>query len=368
MLLPTRNGGELLSDCIKSVLSQDFSDFELVVSDNCSDERSVAAIRRFDDARIVYLRHDSAVPVSDNWNAALAASRGEYFVMLGDDDGLLPGYLRTMDHVVRRYNSPDCIHYSGYAFVFPNSIESDTAAYYDPDWAVTMPFDGPVPRDYRLSLVKSFFSFRGRFQFNSQLLLVRRGFVDRLSRGFYVDPYPDFFSGGAMLLEADSFIYYPRRMVVVGISPKSAGHYYYSSKEGFNEYLGIASGRKGKYGPFLDSWLAWLEVLASRYRDVLGHVHVDWAGFARHSMTERCKAFGLGRCSLSELISEASELRSSEWVTFFLPRLAYQSLNRIRRAVSAKPSVAQVLFRGCRRFEGGSLGSFVEAVARGTVG
>ena len=40
IVLPTRNGGELLEGCLRSILDQDYSDMELVVSDNASDDRT----------------------------------------------------------------------------------------------------------------------------------------------------------------------------------------------------------------------------------------------------------------------------------------------------------------------------------------
>ena len=38
ILLPTRNGASLLEGCVRSVLDQDYEDFELVISDNASDD------------------------------------------------------------------------------------------------------------------------------------------------------------------------------------------------------------------------------------------------------------------------------------------------------------------------------------------
>ena len=47
ILLPTRNGGHQLEDCIRSVLAQPEEALELVISDNASDDVTVEVLRSF---------------------------------------------------------------------------------------------------------------------------------------------------------------------------------------------------------------------------------------------------------------------------------------------------------------------------------
>lgn len=91
ILLPTRNRLDLLKLAIESVRLQEYSDWEIVVSDNASDDDIGAYVQSLGDPRIRCRRFEQLVPVTDNWNAALEAATGEYFVMLGDDDALVPG-------------------------------------------------------------------------------------------------------------------------------------------------------------------------------------------------------------------------------------------------------------------------------------
>ena len=54
ILLPTRNGGDFLQNCIRSILEQDHDDFELVISDNANTDATPEIIRQFkDDLRVV---------------------------------------------------------------------------------------------------------------------------------------------------------------------------------------------------------------------------------------------------------------------------------------------------------------------------
>ncbi len=96
VLLPTRNRLDLLSYAIETVRRQDYSDWEIIVSDNFSEEDIAGYVRSIDDSRIKYCRTDKFVPVTDNWNNALAKSDGDYVIMLGDDDCLMKGYFSTL--------------------------------------------------------------------------------------------------------------------------------------------------------------------------------------------------------------------------------------------------------------------------------
>src|SRR5271170_1787835 len=93
VLIPSRDRVDLARTAIRTVLQQDFDDFEVVVSDNASDDDYASMIASFNDRRIKRYRLDHPVPVTTNWNNALTQAAGEYVIMLGDDDALAPGSL-----------------------------------------------------------------------------------------------------------------------------------------------------------------------------------------------------------------------------------------------------------------------------------
>jgi len=110
ILLPTRNGASLLEGCLGSILSQPYQDFELVVSDNASDDATPQILARHaGDPRIVLLRQEESLGVTENWNRALAASTGERIGLIGDDDVLLPGYFERADALIQRHGDPDVL-------------------------------------------------------------------------------------------------------------------------------------------------------------------------------------------------------------------------------------------------------------------
>src|SRR5258707_426641 len=94
ILLPSRNRLELLKYAIDSVVEQCEGNLEIVVSDNASDEDYETYLRSVTSVPIRYIRGDTPISVTANWNRALQAATGDYVVMLGDDDALTPGFIR----------------------------------------------------------------------------------------------------------------------------------------------------------------------------------------------------------------------------------------------------------------------------------
>jgi glycosyltransferase involved in cell wall biosynthesis len=91
--IPTYNAAAFLADAIDSVLAQNFSDFELVVSDDASDDETPSICRKYVDPRFRATRSDRRLGQAGNWNRCLELASGEYVILLHADDQLLPGYL-----------------------------------------------------------------------------------------------------------------------------------------------------------------------------------------------------------------------------------------------------------------------------------
>lgn len=93
--LPVYNGERYLDDTIKSVLSQDFNDFELIISDNASTDRTAEICRRHaaQDDRVRYFRNARNLGAGPNYDNCFHKARGVYFKWAAHDDCLAPAYL-----------------------------------------------------------------------------------------------------------------------------------------------------------------------------------------------------------------------------------------------------------------------------------
>ena len=69
-----------VAEAVDSVLAQDFSDFELILSDDCSGDGSREIIEAYAarDPRIRIQVHEANIGMVQNWNWCLSQARGEY--------------------------------------------------------------------------------------------------------------------------------------------------------------------------------------------------------------------------------------------------------------------------------------------------
>lgn len=86
VIIPSYNHEKYISYAIDSVLNQSFTDFELLIIDDCSTDESAKVIRSYQDSRIKVFSHDVNVGVVATLNELISKSRGEYIAVLGSDD------------------------------------------------------------------------------------------------------------------------------------------------------------------------------------------------------------------------------------------------------------------------------------------
>jgi glycosyltransferase involved in cell wall biosynthesis len=107
--LAVRNAEDVVRRCIESVLSQNFADLELIVSDNASDDETVETVEAYarTDRRVRLSVNPINIGSHENMNCVLAAARGTYFRWISADDWLEPGCLSTCVQALE--SRPDAI-------------------------------------------------------------------------------------------------------------------------------------------------------------------------------------------------------------------------------------------------------------------
>jgi len=100
IIIPTRERHETLGATIKTVINQDFDDFEIIIADNFSSFPTKKVVETFISDKVRYFRTDSSLSMTDNWEFALSKSNGEYVIILGDDDGLIEGALTALNSII----------------------------------------------------------------------------------------------------------------------------------------------------------------------------------------------------------------------------------------------------------------------------
>lgn len=109
LCIPTYNRVELLQSAIDSVRQQTFSEWELIVCDDGSSDRTPEMMSELTDSRIRYLRHPQNIGKSNNMRSGFEAATGEYFIKFDDDDRLTPDFLAKTTAVLDRYQNIDFV-------------------------------------------------------------------------------------------------------------------------------------------------------------------------------------------------------------------------------------------------------------------
>lgn len=360
VLLPTRNGGAFLANCIRSVLEQDHGDFELVISDNANSDATPQIIREFaGDPRVKALRQAQPIPVSENWTATLDASGGDYVLMMGDDDYLLPGALARLDAALQRHGEPDCVIYNGYSYVTPGSIAGNPASFwarehfsYGPDFGG----EGVLDRAHRMDIVRDMFRLRQRIPLNMQTTVFARRAAAQVRGGVFPAPFPDHYLLNALLIAADRWVYLPERLVIVGVSPKSFGHYYYSQKgnDGL-AYLGVDTGFPGALpgNELLNGMCAWLLRLKRHYAQELAGIEIDRPGYVRRQVQSWILQYRYGGLDGRGLASRVRLLTGADWGHLLTAGLDSENWRRVFRALGARrEKQVQTLWTGLQPLDG----------------
>ncbi|HQQ03704.1 MAG TPA: glycosyltransferase [Kiritimatiellia bacterium] len=86
VLMPVRNAGEFLEQTLESIWRQSFRDFELLVVDDASSDRTPEILAACRDSRLRVVRNESRLKLSGALNRGLKEARGEYIARMDADD------------------------------------------------------------------------------------------------------------------------------------------------------------------------------------------------------------------------------------------------------------------------------------------
>lgn len=102
-----------LGESIESILSQSFTNFELVIVNDCSPDDIDGIVEKYQDERIRYYKNEKNIggeSLVNQWNYCLSLAQGEWTVMASDDDLYHPDYLQEMINLSKEYPFNDIFH------------------------------------------------------------------------------------------------------------------------------------------------------------------------------------------------------------------------------------------------------------------
>jgi glycosyltransferase involved in cell wall biosynthesis len=330
IVIPTRNRLEYLQTAIFSVLRQDYDDWEIIVSDNDSIQDIQSYVLSLNDSRIHYSRTEKFISVTENWNRALNQSRGEYIIVIGDDDCLMQGALSLLVQLISDNRFPEIVFsnallyiYPGFSSEFPKGHLTTIGNWHL--WNCTSP--SLVKLDEARNIVKESMNFRLRFSYNMQTLTIHHSLIEKLklNGNFFHSPYPDFYAMTVLLQKAEKILACPYPLIIVGICPKSFGGFSINDQEELGMETLHTEAEINQYPELTDVILpgkkfniCWLYALRSAQKTINDSTfEINFQRFRKLQIVEFLSMFQKQPIKISALIRFYFKLNLKEKIIYF---------------------------------------------------
>ena len=221
VVIPTRERAETLRFALRTCLDQTFDDYEVVVSDNFSSPATKRVVDELGSPKVRYVRTAEPVAMSTNWEFGVSHARGEFVVLIGDDDALLPHALKELDRLARERGAK-AIRWSAAYYTWPDFALKGQSDY------LRLPLGCALTERDGTDAIRAVATFR---EFYTELPMlynaaVRRDVLDELRRRagrVFPHPVPDVYSGFAVAHAAGRYLSTSVPMTVAGQSRASNG-------------------------------------------------------------------------------------------------------------------------------------------------
>ncbi len=121
IILPVRNGGEFVKECIRSILAQSVNNYNLIILDNASTDGTLDWIMKLNNEKIVCYPSDKQLSIEENWARIKEVPRNEFMTMIGHDDLLHPDYLTVMNELISQ--NPDAsLYQTHFRYIDKNGV------------------------------------------------------------------------------------------------------------------------------------------------------------------------------------------------------------------------------------------------------
>lgn len=241
--IPTHNRLDLVLTAITTIKRQNYSNWEIVVFDNCSEEPVAAAIAALEDPRIRSERSEEFLSVTESWNNAIDMANGDFVTLIGDDDGLAPDYFDRMNFLIEKFSDADLIFTNLYQFMYPGVLPGRPEGYVvdlpmaDFLFEVDYPFE--ISGEIIRRSVDNSLRMRRSFHFNMPAFCCSNELINkmRIDGKVFHSPFPDYYFANVALALASKPVAEPRRMAFQGVSKASFAFNMLNSKldEGYKK-------------------------------------------------------------------------------------------------------------------------------------
>jgi len=219
IVIPTYNRSELVQGAVRSVLGQTCADFEIIVSDNCSEDDTRETVQAFQDRRVKYVRTPVHTTIGESWEFARSHASGTLVMMLSDDDALVHDALERFADDHRRHLGD---------FLFCNLAEYRDRTFMGPQQNTVScrPFSGQTRVVSRDEFVSPLFSFRPKFVMHPSAFMFSRAVAEQVIRRcgrFFQTNGVEYFAWPLAAVFSTNIVHIDVPLVILGRTAKSWG-------------------------------------------------------------------------------------------------------------------------------------------------
>ena len=153
ILVPTyETPVEYLDALVESCLNQTYSNFELILADGSDTSVVSDALKKYEDARIIYKKLENNGGIADNTNEAIKLAKGDYCCLLDHDDLITKDALYELHKAIKKAGQEPVLVYSD-----EDKCNSDATVFYEPHFKYDFNFDMFLTNNYvcHLSCIKT---------------------------------------------------------------------------------------------------------------------------------------------------------------------------------------------------------------------
>ena len=147
--VPVYNGEKFLRTTLDSILAQTFTDFELIICDNCSTDSTEQICREYvaRDPRVRYFRNERNLGPAPNYNRCFEHARGEFYKWAAADDLIAPTFVQRCVETLDGDPSLSAVYASS------KEIDENGKELYEHDFEIDLGDASPARRFWKYALV-----------------------------------------------------------------------------------------------------------------------------------------------------------------------------------------------------------------------
>lgn len=235
VIIPQKNRAEYLVHTLKTCMLQDYPNFEIIVSDDCSEDDSVSVVNELAkiDPRIKLYAHQSHLGMRDNFEFALNQVKPGYVMALGGDDALVPGCIWRMYEILSSTNR-ELLTWTPAGFTYPDQEGGKNIFYIKKQKHQGVQFI--KSEDFLNKLSETFLYQIDECPMLFMKAVASTNLINRVKSrtadgSFYYCATPDGFSGVVLAGEVADYAFTNEPLSIGGSSVKSQGRNYQRTDE-----------------------------------------------------------------------------------------------------------------------------------------